>query len=78
MAILTITEAKARLSAVVDKVINGEEVVLGKAGKPVAKVVPFVPSQQNRRLGLFKGQIHFSDDFDEWQEQEAKSLGIVD
>jgi prevent-host-death family protein len=65
MEILTITEAKAWLSAIVDKVINREEVVLGKAGKPVAKVVPFVPCQQNRRLGWFKGQIYFSDDFDE-------------
>ena len=78
MEILTITEAKAQLSAVVEKVINGEEVVLGKAGKPVAKVVPYIPAQQNRRLGLFKGQIQMSKDFDEWPEEEAKSFGLVD
>ena len=78
MEILTITEAKAQLSAVVEKVMHGEEVILGKAGKPVAKVVPFEPGLQNRRLGMFQCQIQISDDFDEWPEEEARALGLID
>ena len=78
MEILTITEAKAQLSAVVEKVMNGEEVILGKAGKPVAKVVPYEPAKQNRRLGMCEGKIHMADDFDEWPEEEARALGIID
>ena len=78
MELLTITEAKAQLSAVVEKVLQGEEVILGKAGKPVAKVVPFKPEKQNQRLDLFKGQIHLSKDFDKWPEDEARALGLID
>ena len=58
MEILTITEAKAQLSAVVEKVMNGEEVILGKAGKPVARVVPYEGPQKDRVLGRLKGKIH--------------------
>jgi prevent-host-death family protein len=78
MEILTITEAKAQLSAVVEKVMNGEEVILGKAGKPVARVVPYEPPQKDRVLGRLKGKIHMADDFDEWPEAEARALGIID
>ena len=78
MEILTITEAKAQLSAVVERVVNGEEVILGRAGKPVAKVVPYAPSQGDRRLGIFAGQIEIAEDFDTWPEEEARAFGIID
>ncbi len=76
MEILSISGAKDHLEAVIEKVINGEEVVLEKDGKPVAKIVPFEPARQNRRLGMFKGQIRISDDFDHWPEEEARALGL--
>ena len=76
MEILSISGAKDHLEAVIEKVINGEEVVLEKDGKPVAKIVPFEPARQNRRLGMFKGQIRISDDFDDWSEEEARALGL--
>lgn len=76
MEILSISGAKDHLEAVIEKVINGEEVVLEKDGKPVAKIVPFEPAHQNRRLGMFKGQIRISDDFDDWSEEEARALGL--
>ncbi len=41
MRIINIAEAKASLSKLVERVLQGEEVVIGKAGKPVAKLVPF-------------------------------------
>ena len=79
MEILTITEAKAQLSAVVERVVStGEEVILGRAGKPVVKVVPYQQVKKNRRLGMCKGKIHMADDFDEWPEAEARALGIID
>ena len=78
MEVLTITEAKAQLSAVVEKVINGEEVILGRAGKPVAKVVPYVPAKEERILGRLNGKIHMAEDFDEWPEEEARALSIID
>lgn len=41
MTVTNISEAKAQLSALIERVLAGEEIVIGKAGKPVAKLVPF-------------------------------------
>ena len=58
-----IHEAKAKLSALVELAANGEEVIIAKAGKPVARLVRYEQSQQPRPLGLLKGQIMLSDTF---------------
>jgi len=47
MHITNITEAKAQFSALIEKVLNGEEIVIGKAGKPVAKIVRYERSMEN-------------------------------
>ncbi len=66
MHITNISEAKASLSKLVERVLNGEEVVIGKAGKPVAKLVPFDLETQPRDLeqGIWEGRVRISDDFD--------------
>lgn len=71
MYITNITEAKASLSKLIAQVESGEEVIIGKAGKPVARLTPFDASTEDRRLGcgLWKGKIHMSDDFDEFDEE---------
>ena len=78
MELYNISEAKAQLSAVIERVSKGEEILIGKAGKPVAKIVRYEPARKNRRLGCFKGKIKIADDFDEWPEDIAKALGIID
>jgi prevent-host-death family protein len=50
---MNIAEAKAKLSALVEKAVAGEEVILAKAGKPVARIVP-LPSREPRKPGLWK------------------------
>ena len=50
MYITNISEAKASLSQLVEKVLRGEEVVIGKAGKPVAKLVPYDHDSSPRDL----------------------------
>lgn len=59
-------EAKSRLSQLVDKAAKGESVVIAKAGKPVARVVPIDSTSKNlpRRIGFLTGQIQVPDDFD--------------
>ena len=77
MQVLNISEAKAQLSAVIEQMtITGEAVVISRAGKPVAKVIPYKSAQQHQRLGLFEGQISIPGDFDTWPEDIAESLGI--
>jgi prevent-host-death family protein len=76
MQITNISEAKAQLSALVEKVIAGKEVVIGKAGKPVAKIVPYDPTTQPRTPGALRGKIQIADDFDELPEDIATAFGV--
>lgn len=79
MELLNITQAKAQLSSVIERVTTkGEEFIIGKAGKPVAKIIPYQPAQKKRRFGFLKGQIKIADDFDTWPDDIAKALGIID
>jgi len=58
-------EAKTHLSRLVEQVQDGEEVVIAKAGKPVARLVKVKPDDGRRPRGLLKGRIQIPDDFDD-------------
>lgn len=60
-----IAEAKARFSELVQKAISGEDVIIAKGGRPVAKLVPFVTRDGKRRPGSAKGKIWIAPDFDD-------------
>ena len=71
MRITNISEAKASLSRLVEYVQNSDEsIVIGKAGKPVAKLVPYNLESSPRELGVghWHGQIWMADDFDDLPE----------
>jgi prevent-host-death family protein len=61
--IINIHDAKTHLSRIVDDVAAGAEVVIAKAGKPMARLVPLAGIPRPKRLGLLKGRIKVSDDF---------------
>ncbi len=61
---VNLSDAKSKLSELINKVIAGEEVIIAKSGKPVAKLVPFTKPAQNRKPGSAKGKLIISDDFD--------------
>ena len=67
MVITNISEAKATLSKLIEQVLNGQEVIIGKAGKPVAKIVPYTQDTSPRKLGAgqWQGKIWMADDFDD-------------
>jgi prevent-host-death family protein len=71
MQITNISEAKASLSKLIEKVLKGDEVIIGKAGKPVAKLVPYDLETSPRQLGVgnWHGKIWLADDFDELPEE---------
>ena len=58
-------EAKARLSELVDRAQAGEEVVISRHGKAVAKLVGYRPKRARRRLGLLRGKIKFRKGWDD-------------
>jgi len=76
--ITNITEAKAQLSALIERVVHGEEVIIGKAGKPVAKLVPFERLARPRRPGALRGRIVIAADFDDLPDDLKRSFGMVD
>lgn len=73
MQIINIHQAKTQLSKLIKKTSNGEEVIIAKAGKPVAKLTPYKEKLKPRKLDLLKGKIYIPADFDD-EDQEINKL----
>jgi len=56
-------EAKTQLSRLVDAAIAGEDIIIARAGQPVARLSALERPVQRRRLGILDGQISIPDDF---------------
>lgn len=76
MTITNISRAKAQLSALIARVEAGEEVIIGRAGKPVAKLVPFDRPTRRRQPGALKGEITVAPDFDELPDDFGGASGM--
>lgn len=64
MRTVNMHEAKTHLSRLVDEASAGEEIVLAKAGKPVARLGPLAAHRKRRGLGVLAGRFTVPDDFD--------------
>ncbi len=64
METVNIYEAKTQLSKLVDKAATGEDVIIGRAGKPVARLTSLGSKRQPIRFGALKGKVAVADDFD--------------
>ena len=64
MQIINIHEAKTQFSKLVEAVAQGEEIMIAKAGKPAAMLVPVRAQKATRQPGAMKGKIHIAADFD--------------
>jgi prevent-host-death family protein len=65
MTTVNVHAAKSQLSRLLDAVAAGEEVIIAKAGKPIARLVPIAPPKERRKLGTLAGKLHVPDDFDD-------------
>jgi len=61
---VNIHEAKTHLSKLLARVSAGEEVIIARAGKPIARLVPITERPQKRVPGSAKGRVFISPDFD--------------
>jgi prevent-host-death family protein len=61
---VNIYDAKTRLSELVDRAESGEEIVIAKAGRPVARLVPLRAVREERAPGRWRGRARISADFD--------------
>lgn len=63
--LVNIHEAKTHLSRLVERASKGEEIVIGKAGRPMARLVAYTERQEPRTPGALKGKLRIADDFDD-------------
>lgn len=71
---VNIHEAKTHLSRLVERVESGEEITLARAGRPVARIVPYTSRRQPRTLGIWKGRVVIHPDFDDPLPEFEESL----
>ena len=69
--LVNVHEAKTHLSRLLERVAQGEEIVIGKAGKPVAKLMPYEEAQGPRSPGAWQGRVRIAEDFDELPSEVA-------
>jgi len=75
MVVNSISAAKAQLSALIERVQKGEEVIIAKAGKPVAVLRAYEGSKRKRIPGALRGRIRIARDFDELPADIAEAFG---
>jgi prevent-host-death family protein len=61
---INIHEAKTHLSRLVEQAARGKEIVIAKAGKPMARLVPLVDAPRPKKFGLLEGRFQVPQDFD--------------
>ena len=64
MQTFNVHEAKTHLSRLLERVAAGEEIVIARAGRPIARLVPFRSETPRRVAGTHRDRIHFSDDLE--------------
>lgn len=65
MEVVNIHDAKTHLSRLIERIAQGEEIIIAKAGKPVARLVGYQPKRSRRVGGQWKGLVRIRDDFDD-------------
>jgi prevent-host-death family protein len=63
MTVANMHQAKSQLSKLVDRAMNGEEVIIAKAGRPIVRLVPIRAACSPRRGGQWKGRVRIAEGF---------------
>ncbi len=64
MVVVNTHEAKTNLSRLLDEVLEGQDIVIARGNKPLARLVPYTGGKCARKPGVLKGRIKVSEDFD--------------
>ncbi len=76
MEIANIHEAKSQLSKLIEQAMNGEEIIIAKAGQPMVRLVPIHNDDSPRLGGQWKGRVRIAEDFDDLPDDIAASFGV--
>ena len=72
--VINVSEAKTHLSQLLAAVAAGEEIVIARAGKPLAKLVPYQEVVEPRTPGYWRGRVRIAPDFDDLPEALAAAF----
>jgi len=72
--VINVSEAKTHLSQLLAAVAAGEEIVIARAGKPLAKLVPYQEAVEPRTPGYWRGRVRIAPDFDDLPEALAAAF----
>jgi len=75
---VNIHAAKTHLSRLVERAEQGEETVIARNGKPVARLVPYRAERKPRQPGYWRGRVRILPGFDEADEEIARLFGAID
>lgn len=76
MEIANVHEAESQLSKLVERAMNGEEVIIAEAGTPMVRLVPIRRDDLPRRGGQWKGRVQIAEDFDVLPDDIADAFGM--
>lgn len=74
MEMVNVYDAKTRLSQLLDIAAAGEEVIIARAGRPMAKLIAYQADKGTRKPGYWKGKVRISKDFDELPEHLSRAF----
>ncbi|MGE5268219.1 MAG: type II toxin-antitoxin system Phd/YefM family antitoxin [Thiohalocapsa sp.] len=74
MRTVNIHAAKTHLSRLVEDAAAGEEIIIAKSGKPIARLCPLAEAKPRRVLGRLRGKIVVPNNFDTLYEEEIRKL----
>ncbi len=75
---VNIHAAKTHFSRLVERAEQGEETVIARNGRPVARLVPYQEERRPRVPGAWKGRVRMLPGFDEVDEEIAREFGMID
>ncbi len=75
---VNIHAAKTHFSRLVEQAERGEETVIARNGRPVARLVPYQEQREPRKPGYWRGRVEILPGFDEMDEELARLFGIID
>jgi len=76
MVTATVDEAQSQLTRLIGLAEKGEEIVIAREGKPVARLVPYHQTDRPREGGQWRGQVHIAPDFDELPPNLCEAFGM--
>jgi len=71
---VNVHEARSQLSRLLDRVEAGEEILIARAGRPIARLSPYKGDDASRVPGVWRGRVHIADDFDEMPEELVRAF----